>query len=470
MDDVSDSEKYPNDRALENVEDGFDDDLDVPTYRKLAEPMNEETNRDDSDNTATQIFPGVPEKRVEEESEAEVDQENLPPEAETDSGAEAEVETESETETVTEPSPEPEPEVQEAPKKRYDAYAAAGRTAPQVISPAGKPSPRDEQAETELAPAADKESEVAPESEATEIFEQPARSERVDSDEDFSQPTQAFSASEAAAASAAGATANKSEAQPVFDDEAEPTYDSSRNSAAETQYFDESDFAEPAASRDTAGAAGAAGVAGAGVGAAGATAATTTAAADDDEDTDFYDDNEPEFRRGTTDFGLLLLRLGLGALLLVHGLTTLLGWGNSGGTTALETQFSQNNFALGPVMATAIPTVQLIAGALLILGLATPLAAALALALSAYLSMFDVATSANGVNIVGQDSSNLQLQLLMTAMALGLQFTGPGRIGIDFGRGWARRPLASSWIFGILSIAAAIGLWWLTTGTLPFVG
>lgn len=470
MDDVSDSEKYPNDRALENVEDGFDDDLDVPTYRKLAEPMNEETNRDDSDNTATQIFPGVPEKRVEEESEAEVDQENLPPEAETDSGAEAEVETESETETVTEPSPEPEPEVQEAPKKRYDAYAAAGRTAPQVISPAGKPSPRDEQAETELAPAADKESEVAPESESTEIFEQPARSERVDSDEDFSQPTQAFSASEAAAASAAGTAANKSEAQSAFDDEAESTYGSARNSAAETQYFDESDFAEPAASRDTAGTAGAAGVAGAGVGAAGATAATTTAAADDDEDTDFYDDNEPEHRRGTTDFGLLLLRLGLGALLLVHGLTTLLGWGNSGGTTALETQFSQNNFALGPVMATAIPTVQLIAGALLILGLATPLAAALALALSAYLSMFDVATSANGVNIVGQDSSNLQLQLLMTAMALGLQFTGPGRIGIDFGRGWARRPLASSWIFGILSIAAAIGLWWLTTSTLPFVG
>lgn len=456
MDDVSDSEKYPNDRALENVEDGFDDDLDVPTYRKLAEPMNEETNLDDSDNTATQIFPGVPEKRVAEEPEA--DQENLPPESTAAS------ETVAVAETEVEPSSEPEPEVQEAPKKRYDAYAAAGRTAPQVISPAGKPSPRDEQAETESAPAADKESE------ATEIFEQPARSEHVDSDEDFSQPTQAFSASEAAAASAAGTTAKKSEAQPAFDDEAEPTYDSSRNSAAETQYFDESDFAEPAASRDTAGAAGAAGVAGAGVGAAGATAATTTAAADDDEDTDFYDDNEPESRRGTTDFGLLLLRLGLGALLLVHGLTTLLGWGNSGGTTALETQFSQNNFALGPLMATAIPTVQLIAGALLILGLATPLAAALALALSAYLSMFDVATSANGVNIVGQDSSNLQLQLLMTAMALGLQFTGPGRIGIDFGRGWARRPLASSWIFGILSIAAAIGLWWLTTGTLPFVG
>lgn len=462
MDDVSDSEKYPNDRALENVEDGFDDDLDVPTYRKLAEPMNEETNRDDSDNTATQIFPGVPEKRVDEEPEAEVDQENLPPESAAAS--------ETAAETEVEPSPEPEPEAQEAPKKRYDAYAAAGRTAPQVISPAGKPSPRDEQAEAELAPAADKESEVAPEPEATEIFEQPARSERVDSDDDFSQPTQAFSASEAAAASAAGTAANKSEAQSAFDDEAESTYGSARNSAAETQYFDESDFAEPAASRDTAGAAGAAGVAGAGVGAAGATAATTTAAADDDEDTDFYDDNEPEFRRGTTDFGLLLLRLGLGALLLVHGLTTLLGWGNSGGTTALETQFSQNNFALGPVMATAIPTVQLIAGALLILGLATPLAAALALALSAYLSMFDVATSANGVNIVGQDSSNLQLQLLMTAMALGLQFTGPGRIGIDFGRGWARRPLASSWIFGILSIAAAIGLWWLTTGTLPFVG
>ena len=468
MDNVSDSEKYPNDRALENVEDGFDDDLDVPTYRKLAEPMNEETNRDDSDNTATQIFPGVPEKRVEEESEAE--QENLTPEAETDSGAEAETESKSDTdtesaadskteviqkpETESEAAAEAEPEVQEVPKKRYDAYAAAGRTAPQVISPAGKASPRDE---VESQPAADTELEPASESEATEIFEEPARSERVDPDEDFSQPTQAFSASEA---SEAGVAADKSEARPAFDDEPEPTYDSARSSAAETQYFDESDFAEPATSLDTAGAAGA----------AGATAATTTDTADDDEDTDFYDDDEREFRRGTTDFGLLLLRLGLGALLLIHGLTTLLGWGNSGGTTALETQFSQNNFALGPVMATAIPTVQLIAGVLLILGLATPLAAALALALSAYLSMFDVATSANGVSIVGQGSSDLQLQLLMTAMALGLQFTGPGHIGIDFGRGWARRPLASSWIFGILAIAAAIGLWWLTTNTLPFVG
>lgn len=423
MDDVSDSEKYPNDRALENVEDGFDDDLDVPTYRKLAEPMNEETSRDDSDNTATQVFPGVPEKHVTADPEAAQEAEpDAEPDAEQEDSAS---EDEADSEVVAEP--EPEPEVQEASKKRYDAYAAAGRTAPQVISPAGKSSPR---AETVAEPEPETETEMIA------GVDESARDEHVNPDEDFGQPTEAFSTSE------------KSEEDV---------------SSAATQYFDESDFAEPATTLDTAGAAGAAGVAGA----AGATA--TTATAGEDADTDFYDDDEQEIRRGTTDFGLLLLRLGLGALLLVHGLTTLLGWGNSGGTTALEAQFNQNNFALGPVMATAIPTVELIAGTLLILGLATPLAAALALALSAYLSMFDVATAADGANIVGKGSGDLQLQLLMTFTALGLQFTGPGRIGLDFGRGWARRPLASSWLFGILAIAVAIGLWWLTTGTLPFM-
>lgn len=405
MDDVSDSEKYPNDRALENV-DGLEDDLDVPTYRKLAEPMNDDAQEDaqvaarddeasadeaesvdDSDNTATQVFPGVPTPEHEPET--------LAPTPEVEAAVEDE----------PEPAPKPEP----APRKRYDAYAAAGRVKPQVIKPAAKQEP-DPEPEPEPESEPEPEPALAPEPEAaaTEVFHEPELDEQgeyVDPDRDFSEPTQVGAA------------------------------------AAATEVIERPDFAE--------------------------TTAEPTAAAPAEDD--FYDDEEPEHRRGTTDFGLLLLRLGLGFLLLIHGLTTLLGWGGSGGTGALEAQFNSNNFALGAVMAVAIPTVQLIAATLLILGLAMPLGAGLALMLSAYLSMFEVATSAGGINIVGDGSSALQLQLLMTAMALGLQFTGPGQIGVDFSRGWARRPMASSWIFAVLAIAAAVALWWFTTSTLPFV-
>ncbi|MDO5029364.1 MAG: DoxX family membrane protein [Corynebacterium sp.] len=436
---MSDSEKYPNDRALENVEDGFDDDLDVPTYRKLAEPMNDDVTddtSDDSDNTATQVFPGVPEKNVASEAE-EASKKSAPepgPESEPDLEplTDADMAELPETDSAaveSEAKPEPEPEPEPTPRRRYDAYAAAGRTAPQVISPAGRPKEEPEAPEPQDAAA-------------TEILHKPNQGESVNPDEDFGQPTEAFSARE------------NEELHPAAGD----TFnDSAQQSNAETEFLDRTDFAEPTPAAEAAPTQVAA--------PAGAVAADGQV----DEDTDFYDGDEPEYRRGTTDFGLLLVRLGLGALLLVHGLTTLLGWGNSGGTTALEAQFNQNNFAFGAVMATAIPTTQLIAGTLLVLGLATPLAAALALALSAYLSMFDVATTSGGLSLVGDGAADLQLQLLMTAMALGLQFTGPGRIGIDFGRSWARRPLASSWIFGALAILAAVGLWWLTTNTLPFV-
>lgn len=391
---VSDPEKYPNDRALENVEDGFDDDLDVPTYRKLAEPNNDDT-------TETQQFPGVPAQ------EAPVTETPDKPE---------------QPEAPAVAATEEKPVTEQQPKPRYDAYAAAGRTAPQVIAPGGRPSAEPE-------PVAEPE----PEQQPTEAFIAPDERELNESDADNNEELAQTEFME------------RPEAYPA-DDFSDEYRDADYNTG------------------QTAVAAGAVGV-----GVAGATNSTNQDPAYY-EDTDYLDDEEEETRRGTIDFGLLILRLGLGALLVIQGLTTFLGWGGSGGTGAIAADFEANNFALASVMATAIPTVQLLAGALLILGLATPLGAALALALSAYLSMYEVATASAGATFVGSEASGIQLQLLVTVIALAIQFTGPGRIGIDFSRGWARRPLASSWIFCILAVAAAVGLWWLTTNTLPFVG
>ncbi|WP_448851094.1 DoxX family protein [Corynebacterium sp. 335C] len=196
------------------------------------------------------------------------------------------------------------------------------------------------------------------------------------------------------------------------------------------------------------------------------------AAYGDDYPEDEHDEDPAhDPRRGTLDFGLLLLRLGVGGLLLLHGLSTFFGFGGSAGLTGLQQEFASAGYGYASILSVAVPTLQVIAGGLLVLGLATPLGAGIALALSAFLTMFEVATgSGAGWNILGEGSAAVQVQLLLTASALALQFTGPGRYGLDFSRRWSRRPLASSWIFCILAIAAAVAAWWFVTGTLPFVG
>ena len=180
------------------------------------------------------------------------------------------------------------------------------------------------------------------------------------------------------------------------------------------------------------------------------------------------EDDGPDPRRGTLDFGLLLLRLGLGGMLLLHGLSTFFGFGGSGGIGQLQGKLA--DYAYASTFATAVPTVEVIAGGLLVLGLATPLGAALALTLSAFLAMHEVASGGVGWNVAGEGSGPVQLQLLLTAGALALQFTGPGRYGLDFSRRWSRRPLVSSWFFCVLAIAGAVAAWWLATGSLPFAG
>lgn len=59
------------------------------------------------------------------------------------------------------------------------------------------------------------------------------------------------------------------------------------------------------------------------------------------------------------------------------------------------------------------------------------------------------------------------LAVFVFAASLVLQFTGPGLYGVDAGRSWARRPLASSWICAALGVAAAGVMWWFGTGINP---
>lgn len=169
-------------------------------------------------------------------------------------------------------------------------------------------------------------------------------------------------------------------------------------------------------------------------------------------------------KRGTLSFGLLLLRLVLGGLLLVHGLQHLFTLGGAPDIETLGENLAIYNFS--DWIAFGIPVVQVVAGGLLILGLLTPLGAALGVIVSGFLALHNLAAESTSL---WPESLNPQVHVwgLYALAALTLIFTGPGGISLDRNRGFVRRPLASAWIFAILGIGGVAGLWIAAGGSNP---
>lgn len=442
---MSDNTKNPNPRNLGDYEEGLDDDFDVPTYRRIADDGPAADVAPETGDDAKTESIAVPASKMDVDAGAEpdtdartevIDGTGAGPLA---GGADGSDETVAAATSDSSASLDNAGETQVIPRR--DIYAAAGRTAPQKIEPLAK---TDDYREADADFAADSDVD-----QPTQIA--PAAT-GFDRDGDVEADADRGNVGTVGAVGAVGAAGLGAGAAGAADyDRADRTDRTDRHDDA---LLDDGTYADGTTAAPVVGTAGAATVA-------------------DADDRDFRDEDEDDRaldpRRGTLDFGLLLLRLGVGGMLLMLGLATFFQFGGAPGIGALEAQFADNGYNFAGIIAVAIPTVQVIAGGLLVLGLATPLGAALALAISAFLTMFEVAVGDSGWNVLAAGAEPVRLHLALTAAALALQFTGPGRYGIDFSRGWARRPLASSWIFCILAIAAAVGLWYLVSGQLPFV-
>ncbi|WJY67875.1 DoxX family membrane protein [Corynebacterium auris] len=169
-------------------------------------------------------------------------------------------------------------------------------------------------------------------------------------------------------------------------------------------------------------------------------------------------------RRGTTDFGLLLLRLLVGGYLILDAVRIFFRLGGSAGIEGLENAFAA--YAYGDVLAVVIPTLALAAGVFLVLGLIAPVAAMVAVVVSAFGAAHALAQSGVGANPLDWDAA-LWLPVMLFGTSFVLQFTGPGLYGVDAGRSWARRPLASSFVCAALGVAVAILVWWFGAGVNP---
>jgi putative oxidoreductase len=172
-------------------------------------------------------------------------------------------------------------------------------------------------------------------------------------------------------------------------------------------------------------------------------------------------------RRGTQDLGLLLLRVAVGVLLIGHGLQKAFGWWNGPGFGGFEKSLADMGFQHSEILTYVATGGQIAAGLLLVLGLFTPVAAAGALAylVNGVLAEAMVAHENARLAAFLTDGHEYKIVLICTVAAIIL--IGPGRYGLDAGRGWARRPFVGSFAALVIGVGAGVGIWVLLNGGNP---
>jgi putative oxidoreductase len=176
-------------------------------------------------------------------------------------------------------------------------------------------------------------------------------------------------------------------------------------------------------------------------------------------------------RRGTQHLGLLILRVGLGAVLVAHGLQKVFGWWGGEGLTGFRNSLSDIGYQHADILIYCAAGGEIAAGVLLVLGLFTPLAAAGALAylingvLAGMSAQHNTQHSGRQFPFFLPDGHEYEITLIVMAAAIIL--VGPGRYGFDAGRGWARRPFIGSFAALVVGIGAGAALWVLLNGGNP---
>jgi putative oxidoreductase len=147
--------------------------------------------------------------------------------------------------------------------------------------------------------------------------------------------------------------------------------------------------------------------------------------------------------------GRLLLRLAVGGFFVGHGTQKLFGWFGGKGLDATAQAFEQLGLRPGRRNALAAGTAEAGGGALLVAGLATPLAAAVLTA-----TMITAIRTVHAKNGPWASDGGYEYNVVLIAAALTLAEVGPGALSLDAARG--RERSGSGWALAALA-AGAIG-------------
>jgi putative oxidoreductase len=171
------------------------------------------------------------------------------------------------------------------------------------------------------------------------------------------------------------------------------------------------------------------------------------------EDRLAYDEARDTRWHGGLDFGLLILRIVLGGALGAHGLQKVFGLFGGPGIGEFARILGDHGYTSQTTVLSWVAGVTEIAGgALLILGLFTPIAAGALLAVTANVVYL---TYREGFFLGTGDG--FEYHLVLGGLALALLFTGPGRVSLDVNTPWRRRPVPFG-IVGFVLAAAAMAI------------
>ena len=147
------------------------------------------------------------------------------------------------------------------------------------------------------------------------------------------------------------------------------------------------------------------------------------------------------------EIGLLLLRLAVGLTLAAHGTQKLFGWFGGPGLSATGQFFTVLGFPPGRRHALMAALGETLSGVLLALGLATPAAAAIVIAVM----LVAVVTVHLSKGFFAQNGG-YEYPVLLAVAALALAFTGPGSLSLDALVGLER----SGAVWGIAALLAGL--------------
>jgi putative oxidoreductase len=145
--------------------------------------------------------------------------------------------------------------------------------------------------------------------------------------------------------------------------------------------------------------------------------------------------------------GLLLVRIVVGALFIGHGTQKLFRWFGGHGLEGTGGFLAQLGYPRPKESAVLAGLAEAGGGALLLLGLLTPLGAAGILGV-----MVNAAGSVHAKNGLWNTNGGYELPLVFATAAVALAFAGPGAWSLDRAFGWH----LTGWPWGLVAIALGI--------------
>jgi putative oxidoreductase len=154
------------------------------------------------------------------------------------------------------------------------------------------------------------------------------------------------------------------------------------------------------------------------------------------------------------DLGLLLLRFAVGGVVFAHGVQKVFGMWGYPGIAEFTRSVQAAGYQQASTLAWATGIAEVVAGAFVVLGVLTPMAAAAILAIK--INSVALALTSGAALLAQTAPVTVEGDVVLGVAAAALVLTGPGHVALDNGRTWHRRP--APWGVLMLIVGVAVGV------------